>query len=510
MRISILALFGLILICVGWILSFVLVGFGVLAWGLLVPGASLIAISVILGRKRFKNALVSRRGRLGLSSTVRIALFAGIILVVNAISLGNTHRFDFTGLAQFTLTSQTKQFLADVDTPVEIVSFFTPSVPVSVSGYASNLLSEYQNYTDQLTVRAVDPELHPDQARGYGVDQLGAQYGVVVFRGKAGQRQVFGPQISGEAEYAFTSAILEVTGIRQKRIYFLTGHGESSVSSDYSRLRAGLQEHLFDVKELDLRVTSRIPDDAAVLVVAGPQQPLLDNELSILKDYMDNGGSLFLLLNPNPPRGFTKLLSNWWIDIGEGTIIDPVSYVAPSSDTPLVSRDRNSFQLTETYFPGAVAILPQKAIPDTVDLSALVWTSPESWLEKELSPSDDPVYDELVDRKGPLAIGAVVLMAAEGSSERSAEAQAARLIVIGDSDFAANQHYPNGSNGALFLNAVNWLAAGTEIISVDRKVLPVRRLVMKPSEARFLHLSSILLLPLLLLAAGGYVWWRKR
>ncbi|MBN1685350.1 MAG: hypothetical protein JW852_01790, partial [Spirochaetales bacterium] len=85
-----------------------------------------------------------------------------------------------------------------------------------------------------------------------------------------------------------------------------------------------------------------------------------------------------------------------------------------------------------------------------------------------------------------------------------------RLVVVGDSDFAANQHFQNGNNSDLFLNAVNWLTQGEEIISVDRKVLPARRLILDPEEERFLHVSSIGLLPLLLIIAAGYVWWRRR
>jgi ABC-type uncharacterized transport system involved in gliding motility auxiliary subunit len=33
---------------------------------------------------------------------------------------------------------------------------------------------------------------------------------------------------------------------------------------------------------------------------------------------------------------------------------------------------------------------------------------------------------------------------------------------------------------------------------------------LSPEQARFLHLSSIGLLPLLLLVIGGFVWWRRR
>jgi ABC-type uncharacterized transport system involved in gliding motility auxiliary subunit len=85
-----------------------------------------------------------------------------------------------------------------------------------------------------------------------------------------------------------------------------------------------------------------------------------------------------------------------------------------------------------------------------------------------------------------------------------------RQVLIGDSDFAANGHFRNGNNSALFLTALNWLTAGKEIISVDRKVLVTRRLLLNPEQARFIHVSSIGLLPLLLIAVGGYVWWRRR
>ncbi len=85
-----------------------------------------------------------------------------------------------------------------------------------------------------------------------------------------------------------------------------------------------------------------------------------------------------------------------------------------------------------------------------------------------------------------------------------------RLAVIADSDFAANPHFANGNNRDLFLTTANWLAEGVDVISVDRKVLPVRRLILSPEEARFLFVSSIGLLPLALLVLAGVLWWRRR
>jgi ABC-type uncharacterized transport system involved in gliding motility auxiliary subunit len=502
-----LAILGLTSQFAGFVFGLIMPGLRYYAWGIIALGSALLAGAVVLDFKRVRGVLASRRGRFGLSTLVKVSLFGGIVLITNAISVGNYHRFDFTGLAQFTLTSQTKAILAQLHQPVEILTFFTPSVPVPVSSYAKHLLSEYQNRTDQLTVRNIDPDLNPDQARQYQVGQVGALYGVIVFRGREGQRQVYGPQITAEAEHAFTSAILEVTGAKQKKVYFLTGHGEHGIHSDYGSVRGGLRDNLIQVDALELDKVSGVPEDAAALILAGPQKNLTIREQEILRDYLKHDGRLFILWNPDPPQWLRQLLREWSVDIEDGTIIDAASYVAPNQDTPLVPGDRNSFQMAETYFPGAAAVFPRKVIPGGLVILPLVWTSPQSWIEKKFSFGKQPQFDEQIDRKGPLPIGTLV---STTPVSEAAVASGTRLVLIGDSDFATNPHFRNGNNSDLFLSAVNWLIAGKEIISVDRKALITRRLLLNPEQERFLHVSSIGLLPLLILIAGVYVWWRRR
>jgi hypothetical protein len=507
MQTWLLAILGLASQFAGFIFGLIMPGLRYYAWGIMALGSALLAVAVILDFKRVRGALASRRGKFGLSTIVKVSLFSGIILITNAISVGTYHRFDFTGLAQFTLTSQTKEILANLHKPVEVLNFFTPSVPVTVSSYAKNLLTEYSNHTDQLTVRNIDPDLNPDQARQYQVGQAGALYGVTVIIGAEGQRQVYGPQIAAEAEHAFTSAILEVTGTKQRKVYFLTGHGEHSIHSDYDSVRSGLRDNLFQVDTLELLNSSGVPEDAAVLIMAGPRQTLTTGEQKVLKEYLENDGRLFILWNPDPPQWLRQLLAGWWLDIVDGTIIDSTSHVAPNPDTPLIPKDRNSFQLGETYFPGAAAVFPKGAIPENAVILPLAWTSPESWIEKNFSLAAKPEFNEQTDRKGPLPIGALVSTA---PVDKATDSSGTRLVLIGDSDFATNRHFQNGNNGNLFLTAVNWLTAGEEIISVDRKALVTRRLLLNPEQARFLHISSMGLLPLLLLLVGVYVWWRRR
>jgi ABC-type uncharacterized transport system involved in gliding motility auxiliary subunit len=512
MQTAIFALLGVASLLAGFVFRLVMPGLRYYAWGILALGVALLAAGAILDFRKVRGALGSKRGKFGIGTTVKISLFCGIILLINAVSVGTFYRFDFTGLAQFTLTSQTKEVLAELDEPVEIVNFFTPALPAAITGYARDLLDEYQNYTDQLTVREIDPELNPDQARQYGIAGYGALYGelggITVLSSAEGQRHVFGLQIYAEAEHAFTSAILEVTGTLQKKVYFLTGHGESRIASDYLDAKNGLRDNLFQVAELDLLRVRDIPSDAGALIIAGPQQDLGTNELEILKEYLVNGGRLFVLLNPNPPERLKALLAEWWVDVQEGTIIDPSSYVAPNQDTPLIPRTGNQLGLVEVYFPGAASLLPLwEGLPEGIELSPLVWTSGNSWLELSEFSEKGPKFDKETEIKGVNAIGVFVSTVPEEGDE---ESTGTRIVVIGDSDFAANQHFQNGNNSDLFLSSINWLTEGEEIISVDRKVLPIRRLILDPEEERFLHISSIGLLPLLLLLAGGYVWWRRR
>jgi ABC-type uncharacterized transport system involved in gliding motility auxiliary subunit len=373
--------------------------------------------------------------------------------------------------------------------------------------YAASLLNEYANYSDRLTIRQIDPDLNPDQARRYGVDQLGAVYGVVMFGGSHGRRMVYGPQIATEAEHEFTSAILEVTGTKQKKVYFLTGHGEGGISADFSAARDGLRDNLFQVEPLDLLATPRVPDDAAVVIIAGPQRPPVESELGKLAEYLEKNGRMLVMLNPNPPEAFRRLLSRWWVTFRDGVLVDPASNVVPHVDNILVPRTRNAFQLSETFFLGATAVIPADEIPEGVKLTPLVWTSPEAWMESTFVPGEKPSFDRAADERGPFAIGALVDGVPAGDSTSTPDGT--RLIVFGDSDLATNASFGNGDNGTLFLSAVNWLAAGRQIISVDRKVLTTRRLLLRPEEARFLNVSSIGLLPLVLLLVAGYLWWRR-
>ena len=535
---GLIAVLGLLALLIGFIVMLLLPGIQYAAWGILVLGILLLATAFIIDFRQVGRALTGRRGRFGVSTTVMASIFIGIILFVNAISIGNYHRFDVTGVAQFTLPSQTKEVLGGLETPMQIMAFYIPGEPIGE--YAVNLLGEYQNYTDQLSIESIDPAENPDLAREYGTTLIPQEYRypTIVFEGESGRRMVLWPEFCAlveeqivpvEAEHAFTSAILQVTGIVQRKVYFLTGHGESDIYSEYSYAREELLDNLFKVETLNLRTTPSIPEDCAALVIAAPQQSLTSSEVDIIQSYLESGGQAMLLTNPNPPQEVNQLLSPWGVKIEDGTVIDSSSFVSPNENTPLVTQERNYFGFTKTYFPGATAIIPQPEYKPVlfqmedgsgqvvwiseesqVQMFMLLLTTTDSWLEKDFDPLKESEFDEGIDLEGPLFPGFVIFASLTDEAGEVVEGQGTTLIVIGDSDFASNQHFYSGNNGDLFLSSIDSLTAGTEIISIERKVLPFRRLIVSPEAERFINYSSIGLLPLLVLVIGGVIWWRRR
>ena len=209
---SVLAIVGLATLFVAWVLGFVMPSIRVVTYIVVGLGAALVAAAVVLDFRRVSGAFASRRGLFGVGAGAGMALVLGIVLMANAISVRVNYRFDFTGLSQFTLTTQTKEVLEELEEPVEVVSFFNPADPrlIGLRDFGHNLLTEYQNYTDLLTLRVEDPELRPDLARQYRIGPAAASLGTMVFVGSAGQRQVFGPQIGFEAEHAFTLSLIHI------------------------------------------------------------------------------------------------------------------------------------------------------------------------------------------------------------------------------------------------------------------------------------------------------------
>jgi len=466
-----------------------------------------------LGRNladRAGRVATKRQVRFGANATVMTIALLGILIFLNILAVRNHKRWDLTANQDFSLSQQTVQIIQSVKRPVQITSFFGKADQSARQDLESKL-KEYTSRSSLITYRAVDPDTDPTSARSYNI----TSYGTLVFE-SSGRKQ----QTTGTDEQALTGALLKVIQDVQPAVYFLTGHRERSIDGsdrlDYSQARQALEQDNFRVSTLNLTISDTIPLSNTVLVVADPQMQLQPREEQAISTYVAGGGRLMVLANPLDPAplgGMLQAAGLGWnddllidqqSDLGNPTALAEVEY--PYSP---IAKDLNG---QASLFPTARTIKKAPDTPTGVTVTTLLQSSPNSQATTDFKSGE--VRPSQNDQRGPLAFGYSV----EGSIRPSgtysgtlSTGAKARIVAIGDADFAANGVLASAQgNSAFFRNAIAWLAAQDQLIALPPKTPTDRSIFLTAGQGQFLFYSSVAGLPLLVLVAGVGVWWRRR
>ena len=480
-----------------------------------------LLLFIIGAYSEVRAGVTSRQTRYGTNTGLMLAAFIGIMAMLNVVAAQNRIRWDMTAGGQYTLARQTITVLNELKDPIKVIGFFTANPALLGSrDQAQNLLTEYRVQSNLITYEFVDMEEKPGVARQYGVTQAGT----MVFA--QGDRRKLVLSVS---EQDFTGAILNVTGTAQPVIYFIVGHGEhdllSEENSGYSFVRDGLIADNYLVFPINLSSMTSIPDDAALLVIAGPKRAFLPPEIAMINEHLDDNGKLLFLANPGLPEEFAPVLARWGIAIQEGSLIDGASFVQPDMTTPAIQGNQYvpsviTREIAATFFPGAIGMTVD--IPeddnDHVFVTALAISTFQSYLEKTPSTLE---FDVNVDEFGPFPLALSVeaskpigqrpdspTVTADGTPDLGETYT--RLLVFADSDFASNEFFYSLGNSDLFLNSVNWLTEQEQLISIRPKPAAFRRLVVTQRDWNVILYTTVGFWPLMVLLGGAFAWWRRR
>jgi ABC-type uncharacterized transport system involved in gliding motility auxiliary subunit len=138
-------------------------------------------------------------------------------------------------------------------------------------------------------------------------------------------------------------------------------------------------------------------------------------------------------------------------------------------------------------------------------LREIVYTSPYSWLEADVTAAllGKPV--DPVDRRPR---GQEMPIAAIGRYPRGPSE--ARIVVIGDRDFAANRLLDTLYNRDLLLNALHWLVEQDARITIRPKAWTPRQDPLTIQETLSFFYFFAFALPELLLLLGINAWFQQR
>jgi len=517
---------GAVAVLVGLLVVALLPKLNGLGLSLLSFGGILFLAVMLIGLLQPQDRLARRKQRYGGIASVAVSAVIGIVALINLLSVNNNVLLDMTASQQYSLSPQALSVLAErLDAEVTATAFFVDessqqqSVESVMVARMKDYLEGFAQQSDGLfSYRVFDPERFPDVATEMGVDQ----WPVVVFEEvRSGNQQTVLTTANPEQE--FLTALLAVTGIKQKAIYILDGYSSWNPNDLSAEAREGfgfavqgIRSDSYAVRTLNLLQAGQIPDDAAVVVAVAPNREIRGDDVALLEGYLQRGGRLLVLFEPNPPQTWGDFIARWGIQVLNGYVVDPASHVAGAPLTPVVGqgqyRDPHVTSLMDlSFFPGLAPLwLVDQSEEGSaiVDLKLLAVVSESSFATDDLERTAPIDSDTL----GPFIVGAVVRATGPiGESTSSAPSQTPGTVaVFGDSDFISNKYFYAFSNGDLFLNVIGDMVSEDTLISVRPKPVVFREMAMTPKEFAFVRYISWLLLPVLISIAGTVVWWRRR
>ncbi|MBN1997729.1 GldG family protein [candidate division KSB1 bacterium] len=481
---------------------------------ILAVGVVCILAWVVFSFDQIKTGLSSRSTKFGTNAAFTMVFILGILIVLNILLARVNYRLDSTAAKQFSLAEQTRKVLRRLDTDVKAVGFFKSGNEFQ----AEELFKEYSNISSRFNFEFIDPDKNPGMAKSYNV----RTYGTVVVEANGKEEK-----INKVTEQELTNALIKVTREGQKKILFVQGHGEKQISDSenqgLSKAKAALEEQNYIVEQQVIAQMDSIPADATVLVFAGPRSDMFPQEADRVKKYLDRGGKVLLLLDPETPSGFSEFAAGYGINVGNDIVVDAsgIGQLFGTGPTfPIVSQ-YEEHAITEdfgvmTFFPEARSVSKSEDTPAGVTVYEIAKTSQRSWAETSPITGNEIGFDPGQDKMGPISLCAVAEKSAinpathEDKFDLGTGDVKSRLVVFGDSEFSMNGYFSVQGNGNLFLNAVNWLAQEEDLISVRAKDPEDRRLNLTQKQSKMILYLGVILLPLLIFAFGIWVYVKRK
>jgi ABC-type uncharacterized transport system involved in gliding motility auxiliary subunit len=440
---------------------------------------------------------------------VYLLVVVAILVVANVLADRYNKSYDSTSNKRYSLSPQTAKIVKGLKEPVTI-TYFDQSRHFE---QAKDQLDQYANLSSKVHLEYVDPDKKPEIARAAGIKS----YGAAIIQ--IGNRK---EQAKSVDEEGITGAFIRDLKSNTRTVCFVEGSGEHSIAdsekSGFSHFKDLLGKDEYESRSVNLITRAEIPTECTVLVVGGPESDYLQPEVDAIKKYVEDGGRAFFMLDPPLKLGrseiadndaLSKVLEAWGVTPQKNLILDlnPIGQIAGLGPQVALVTSYDSHAIVNemtrraTGFPLARSIQTKNG--DKTTVTPLFSTSESSLATTKLnSPAIDP--SDPKNTKGPMPL------AAAGTYNTGKENSQGRFVVIGCSNWAANSFIGFNGNRDLALNAINWLASDEDLISIRPKDRDDRRITLTRGQMNWIKMSSIFLLPLLVLFGGVSVWWRRR
>ncbi|HXX11604.1 MAG TPA: GldG family protein [Burkholderiales bacterium] len=459
---------------------------------------------------------------------VAVAVLANVALILHDVHV------DLTRERVFTPSSQAMAVVDELQQPVRVTYFYSGQDPNGRR--TKEVLDVMGRRNALLEVRNIDPDRQPSIAQAYGVRTSNA---AIL---EADGRKVL-VRSTDESEIAI--GIQRVLREKSVTACFLEGHNEfpmdnfefhthlegiaghshddasskliQTTSHGIGRLRRALEAQGYDTQKVILATSAGVPDSCQVLIVANPRTTFLPAESTALEAYLQRGGALLAMFDLGfvlEPR-LAALVAKLGVRLPQEAVVDPLSHYSTDAEMVAVTAyDPNPMtrSVSMTIFPGIRPLAMEPATPG-VKLVKLFSSSRDSYT-RAVQPvgvreveGGSPAEHSRDAETGPRVLAVAVEGRLPGASEQG---PAFRAVIVGDGDFASNSFLPYLANGDLALSMVRWLVREEHLTTVASRIPVPPMVLLSSTQTKTTFLAVEVGLPLVVIAIGGMVWWRRR
>ena len=433
------------------------------------------------------------------------------IVIINIFVSSFDYRYDFTDKKIFSLSPITKSYLRTIDQPISVV--YAYDVRNRALKDAAETLRLFANESDAISLEIFDPVIQPSLAEKYGIRFAGT---AIISSEK---RNI---EINLIDEVSFVNGLIEAVSSNLGKVCFTVGHLESDPFSmqTHDHFEGGSHSHTFggepftihekhgmgaalnamtilgyEVEQLLLAKKTNLIEECEVIVIASPQRIFMESEVLAVHEYLKDGGSLLLMLEPKVETGLESLFANaYGVSWESDFIYDNFSHLRADKFSIAVTRypkHKITRNLALTVFPGAVSFVPAVTVKSTTFASSIV---------PLVETSEHAASSASRGQGNKKIIGLKI----------KDKANEANIILFGDGDFATNSFYNIGDNGRLFTGIISELAESENHLNIEPKSYTQDALNLTSNQATFLFLMATLSLPAFFSFLGIYVFVKSR
>lgn len=477
--------------------------------------------------QNWKASLKTRSFRVGGYSVAAAAIVLAIAIAANAFvgALPATvTQWDLTSGKLFSLSEETETMLESLEEDITLYW-------VVQSGYEDpdleTLMGRYTALADSITVEKIDPDVYPAFAQQYTDGDIYNNSLAVVSADRS--RWVSNDEIylydytnyyydgtyevSFAGESALTSAIDYVTSDALPRVYTLTGHGESDLSASFQSAVASAN---MELNPLSLLTVEAVPEDAGCILIHAPQSDLSSQEVTLLQDYLQAGGSLFLLTDPladgRTLPNLEGLMAGYGVTAQTGIVLEGNQNYQLSQGPYYLLPELGYHTITDplaedgyyVLLPVAQGLTVSEELSDDVTVTSLLTTS-SSAFSKVSGYVMDTYEQEEGDLEGPFDLAVAITETIDEETEAQIVWVSSSSLTDEDAD-----SWVSGGNLDFFLNALSWMCDHEESITIHAKSLNYGSLTMSGGTSAILSLFVVGFIPLAYLLFGFITWIRRK